>query len=404
VNIVLALVLKEDHVHLPGATCNADHSSGDGGGCSAGCSHNPGGGFEFSSPRFGTSASTTTSIDDSDNESGDDYRTRNNSKSIEMMSIDLMNCQPCVPLPSPDGEPQTTTISSQPGISKSTTFVKQFDFIPKRQPKEPQYEPIDVDVDTVLDIESSINDDDSGDVEAQSLATKTSPPPEDPAETTQNRIGVNMNMNVNLSAAYLHALTDLIQSVLVLITGIVIWYKPHWHWLDPLLTVCFSIMVLLSSRPIFKRAILVLLDTCPFDSNDDATTTTGTKTTGTTNEGGRDYDKVKTVIHRVASLFSSSTTAVKVCCLRIWSVSDGRIGLTCHINRKNSTSMSNSATTTTGALQQRSSNTNTMNTNNGVILRDIVRTLEREFGIDGRYTTIQIVDSNISSRCAACGI
>lgn len=50
--------------------------------------------------------------------------------------------------------------------------------------------------------------------------------------------------DVNIQAAYLHVITDLIQSVGVALAGALIWWKPEWQILDPICTFLFSILVL----------------------------------------------------------------------------------------------------------------------------------------------------------------
>lgn len=49
--------------------------------------------------------------------------------------------------------------------------------------------------------------------------------------------------DVNLEAAYLHVLTDLMQSIGVAIAGFIIWYQPTWEIVDPICTLMFSIFV-----------------------------------------------------------------------------------------------------------------------------------------------------------------
>merc|ERR1712241_317471 len=182
--------------------------------------------------------------------------------------------------------------------------------------------------------------------------------------------------NINLDAAYLHALTDLIQSVLVLVVGVVIWYEPTWYWLDPILTFCFCIMVLYSSKPIFVRSLTVLLDVCPPDNNND--------------NNGLLYDRVQETVHRCLADDSSSSIirrrqqqqqdVIDVNNLRIWYISDGRIGLTVHITiRNNNNNSSNNVT-----IARRRKNPNTF------LLNRLQSSLQREFGIQKDDATIQI--------------
>lgn len=50
--------------------------------------------------------------------------------------------------------------------------------------------------------------------------------------------------DVNMHAAYLHVMTDLIQSVGVAIAGLAIWINPSWQIIDPICTLLFSVLVI----------------------------------------------------------------------------------------------------------------------------------------------------------------
>jgi zinc transporter 2 len=69
--------------------------------------------------------------------------------------------------------------------------------------------------------------------------------------------------NVNLHAAYLHVLGDLAQSIAVFLGGVVIWLKPEWHQVDPILTLGFSALVLYSTIGVVKSSVVVLLEGTP---------------------------------------------------------------------------------------------------------------------------------------------
>jgi len=69
--------------------------------------------------------------------------------------------------------------------------------------------------------------------------------------------------NVNLHAAYLHVLGDLAQSVAVLIAGLVIWWKPSWHLVDPIVTLLFCTMVFYSTLSVIRNSVAVLLEEVP---------------------------------------------------------------------------------------------------------------------------------------------
>lgn len=69
--------------------------------------------------------------------------------------------------------------------------------------------------------------------------------------------------NVNLHAAYLHVLGDLALSVAVLIAGLIIWFKPEWQKLDPIITIVFSAMVFYSTLGVLRSSVAVLLEEIP---------------------------------------------------------------------------------------------------------------------------------------------
>ncbi|GKY91631.1 hypothetical protein MPSEU_000135000 [Mayamaea pseudoterrestris] len=69
--------------------------------------------------------------------------------------------------------------------------------------------------------------------------------------------------NVNLHAAYLHVLGDLAQSVAVLLAGVVIWFRPTWVIVDPIITLCFCLLVFYSTIGVFRSSISVLLEAVP---------------------------------------------------------------------------------------------------------------------------------------------
>lgn len=69
--------------------------------------------------------------------------------------------------------------------------------------------------------------------------------------------------NVNLQAAYLHVMGDLAQSFGVLIAGLLIWYNPNWHIVDPICTLIFCAFVFYSTLGIIRSSISILLEEVP---------------------------------------------------------------------------------------------------------------------------------------------
>ena len=56
--------------------------------------------------------------------------------------------------------------------------------------------------------------------------------------------------NINVSAAYCHALSDMIMSIGVIIAATIIYFKPEWRIADPICTFVFSVIVVVTVIPI----------------------------------------------------------------------------------------------------------------------------------------------------------
>ncbi|XP_073844863.1 zinc transporter 41F [Musca autumnalis] len=69
--------------------------------------------------------------------------------------------------------------------------------------------------------------------------------------------------NLNLRAAMIHAIGDLVQSSGVFIASIFIKIYPQAEILDPLCTILFSAIVILTTVNLFKESIYILLDSVP---------------------------------------------------------------------------------------------------------------------------------------------
>jgi zinc transporter 2 len=69
--------------------------------------------------------------------------------------------------------------------------------------------------------------------------------------------------DVNIQAAYLHVMTDLIQSVGVALAGLLIWYKPEWQIIDPICTFLFSGLVIWSTFSLLGRVVSILFEGVP---------------------------------------------------------------------------------------------------------------------------------------------
>lgn len=57
--------------------------------------------------------------------------------------------------------------------------------------------------------------------------------------SNESQSPIHWTKNINLEAAHLHVWTDLLQSVGVAIAGILIYFKPEWSIVDPIITIVF---------------------------------------------------------------------------------------------------------------------------------------------------------------------
>lgn len=86
-------------------------------------------------------------------------------------------------------------------------------------------------------------------------------------ENDDNFLSIESNISnlystedINLRAAFIHVIGDLIQSIGVLIASAVIWYNEEWKIMDPVCTILFSIVVLISTIYICRDIILILME------------------------------------------------------------------------------------------------------------------------------------------------
>ncbi|MBS0648837.1 MAG: cation transporter [Verrucomicrobia bacterium] len=68
--------------------------------------------------------------------------------------------------------------------------------------------------------------------------------------------------SLNMRAAYLHVLGDLLGSLGVIISGIILW-STHWNLIDPLITILFTLTILRSSGKVIKQTIGILMESAP---------------------------------------------------------------------------------------------------------------------------------------------
>ena len=76
---------------------------------------------------------------------------------------------------------------------------------------------------------------------------------------------VDTGENLNIRAAIIHMVGDMIQSLGVIAAAIVIYINPDWTVADPICTFLFSILVLMTTVPIFKDCMRFLMEMAPED-------------------------------------------------------------------------------------------------------------------------------------------
>ena len=79
--------------------------------------------------------------------------------------------------------------------------------------------------------------------------------------TKQKRDAVDQNMNIR--AAVIHILGDMVQSVGVISAAIIIKCRPDWQIADPICTFLFSILVLMTTVPIFMDCVHIVMENTP---------------------------------------------------------------------------------------------------------------------------------------------
>ncbi|NXY54422.1 ZNT8 protein, partial [Callaeas wilsoni] len=66
--------------------------------------------------------------------------------------------------------------------------------------------------------------------------------------------------NASLRAAFVHTIGDLFQSISVLISALIIFFKPQYKIADPICTFVFSIFVLATTITILRDILTVLME------------------------------------------------------------------------------------------------------------------------------------------------
>ena len=114
--------------------------------------------------------------------------------------------------------------------------------------------------------------------------------------------------NINVSAAYCHALSDMIMSIGVIIAATIIYFKPQWRMADPICTFVFSVIVCVTVIPITKKCLHILM------------------------EGAPSNDKVN--IQNLIAEIKKCDPEMEMTRLHVWSITQSKVAMSCHIKTK----------------------------------------------------------------------
>ncbi|KAI9491609.1 cation efflux protein [Zychaea mexicana] len=109
--------------------------------------------------------------------------------------------------------------------------------------------------------------------------------------------------NINLRAATLHVLGDLLAAVGVLISSIVLLFKPEYTIVDPICTFVFAILVLFTTYHLIQDSVGVLMEGTPSHIHPET----------------------------ISKSLMSTPGVIAVHDLHVWTLSPGKIALTAHI-------------------------------------------------------------------------
>ena len=157
--------------------------------------------------------------------------------------------------------------------------------------------------------------------------------------------------NINIRAALIHCIGDIVQSVGVIIAGLIIRFRPDLKIADPICTFIFSILVTITTLNILRDAVHILMEGAPASIK----------------------------VEEVRTYLLSIPEVKRLHDLRIWNLSSTRICLSVHL----------SVDTTEKC---------------DVLLDSVINDLKRKYSID--YTTVQLEFFNPEEyfNCPMCSL
>ncbi|XP_038893887.1 metal tolerance protein B [Benincasa hispida] len=115
--------------------------------------------------------------------------------------------------------------------------------------------------------------------------------------------GNSSTLDINIQGAYLHVITDMIQSIGVMIAGVILWFKPDWIVVDLICTLVFSVLSLATTFSMLRHTAGILMEGTPKEVNIEILE--------------NDLKNIKGV-HDLHDL-------------HIWSITVGKVVLSCHV-------------------------------------------------------------------------
>lgn len=108
--------------------------------------------------------------------------------------------------------------------------------------------------------------------------------------------------SLNVRGAFLHMIGDLLTSIMVLINGAVLIFRP-WYWLDPLLSILIVLFILKNCWSILKAASGILMNATP---------------------KGLNLEEIKGFLEQIPGVCG-------IHYLHAWNISASSIGFSCHV-------------------------------------------------------------------------
>jgi len=109
---------------------------------------------------------------------------------------------------------------------------------------------------------------------------------------------------LNARSAFLHVLADTVSSVAILVGAALMWWRPAWTWLDPVLSVAIAVLILLGAVRLILEITDILMESVP---------------------GHIDVGEVE------RGMAGAASGVVAVHDLHIWTISSGLYALSAHV-------------------------------------------------------------------------